>query len=40
MGYLRSQLAEPGTEIVVDVRGKRRAARVESKPLYERAKGA
>jgi aminomethyltransferase len=39
MGYLRSQLAEPGTEIVVDVRGKRRAARVESKPLYERAKG-
>lgn len=36
MGYLRSQLAEPGTEIVVDVRGKRRAARVQSKPLYER----
>ncbi len=34
MAYLRSELAEPGTEIEIDVRGKRRAARVASKPLY------
>ena len=36
MGYVRAELAEPGTEIEIDVRGKRRAARVASKPLYER----
>jgi aminomethyltransferase len=36
MGYVRTELAEPGTELVVDVRGKRRAARVESKPLYRK----
>ena len=36
MGYVRSDLAEPGTEIEIDVRGKRRAARVESKPLYRK----
>ena len=36
MGYVQAAVAEPGTEIVVDVRGKRRGARVESKPLYER----
>jgi aminomethyltransferase len=36
MAYLRSELAEPGTEIEVDVRGKLRNARVESKPLYEK----
>jgi aminomethyltransferase len=36
MGYLRSDLAEPGTEVSIDVRGKRRAARVESKPLYRK----
>jgi aminomethyltransferase len=35
MAYLRSDLAEPGTEIEIDVRGKHRAARVASKPLYE-----
>ena len=34
MAYLRSDLAEPGTEIEIDVRGKRRPARVASKPLY------
>ncbi len=34
MGYLRADLAEPGTEIEIDVRGKRRAARVEKAPLY------
>ena len=36
MGYVRSDLAEPGTEIEIDVRGRRRAARIESKPLYNR----
>jgi len=35
MAYLRSDLAELGTEIEIDVRGKHRAARVASKPLYE-----
>ncbi len=36
MAYLRSDLAEPGTEVEIDVRGKRRPARIASKPLYER----
>jgi aminomethyltransferase len=36
MGYVRTDLAEPGTELEIDVRGKRRAARVESKPLYRK----
>jgi aminomethyltransferase len=35
LAYLRSDLAESGTEVEIDVRGKRRAARVASKPLYE-----
>jgi aminomethyltransferase len=35
MGYIRSDLAEPGTELEVDVRGKRRASRVEKAPLYK-----
>jgi len=34
MAYVRADLAEPGTEIEIDVRGKRRAARIGSKPLY------
>ena len=34
MAYLRSDLAEPGTEVEIDVRGKLRAARVASRPLY------
>jgi aminomethyltransferase len=36
MAYVRSGLAEPGTEVEIDVRGKRRAARIESKPLYRK----
>jgi aminomethyltransferase len=36
MAYLGSELAGPGTEIEVDVRGKLRGARIESKPLYEK----
>jgi aminomethyltransferase len=35
MGYLPAALAEPGAEIVIDVRGKARSAEVASKPLYE-----
>jgi len=31
-----SELAAPGTELEVDVRAKRRAARVASKPLYKK----
>jgi aminomethyltransferase len=36
MAYLRRDLVEPGTELEIDVRGKRRAARVASKPLYSK----
>jgi aminomethyltransferase len=36
MAYVRAELAEPGTELSIDVRGKLRAARVESKPLYRK----
>jgi aminomethyltransferase len=36
MAYLRADLAEPGTEIEIDVRGKRRQARTAAKPLYKR----
>ncbi|HEX5375001.1 MAG TPA: glycine cleavage system aminomethyltransferase GcvT [Solirubrobacterales bacterium] len=35
MAYVRADLAEPGTEVEIDVRGKRRPARIASKPLYE-----
>ena len=35
MAYLRSDLAEPDTAVEIDVRGKHRAARIASKPLYE-----
>ena len=37
MAYVRSELAEPGTDVEIDVRGKRRAARIASKPLYKRS---
>jgi aminomethyltransferase len=36
MAYVRSELAEPGAQVEIDVRGRRRAARIESKPLYEK----
>jgi aminomethyltransferase len=36
MAYLRPETAEPGTEVQIDVRGKRRPARVGSKPLYRK----
>jgi aminomethyltransferase len=34
MAYMKAALAEVGTEIEIDVRGKRRPARIASKPLY------
>jgi aminomethyltransferase len=40
MAYVRSDLAQPGTEIEIDVRGKRRPARIGSKPLYDKEKQA
>jgi aminomethyltransferase len=36
MGYLRSDLAEPGTEVQIDVRGKRRPAEIRNAPLYSK----
>ncbi len=34
MAYVRADLAEAGTGVEIDVRGRRRAARIGSKPLY------
>jgi aminomethyltransferase len=34
MGYMRSEQAEPGTPLEIDVRGKRRPAEVRNGPLY------
>jgi aminomethyltransferase len=36
MGYVRKDLAEPGTEIEIDVRGKRRPAEIRERPLYSK----
>ena len=36
MAYVSTELAEPGTEVEIDVRGKLRPARIESKPLYRK----
>jgi aminomethyltransferase len=36
MAYVRAYLTEPGTEVEIDVRGKRRGARIASKPLYRK----
>jgi aminomethyltransferase len=38
MAYVSSHLAEPGAEVEIDVRGKRRPARIASKPLYRKAR--
>ena len=35
MAYVRAAVAEPGTEVEIDVRGKHRPARIASKPLYQ-----
>jgi len=36
MGYIRADLAEPGTAVEIDVRGKRRPAEVRKAPLYSK----
>jgi aminomethyltransferase len=36
MGYLRSDLAEPGSPVEIDVRGKRRPAEIRERPLYSK----
>jgi aminomethyltransferase len=36
MAYVPVGLAEPGAEVEIDVRGRLRAARIESKPLYRK----
>jgi aminomethyltransferase len=38
MGYVRSDLATPGTLLEVDVRGRLRAAEIRPMPLYEKSK--
>jgi aminomethyltransferase len=38
MAYVLAHLAEPGTELEIDIRGRRRPARVGSKPLYRKEK--
>ena len=37
MAYVPAALAEPGSAIEIDVRGKTRSAEVRSKPLYRKA---
>jgi aminomethyltransferase len=36
MGYVEAPLAEPGTELTIDLRGRERHARVVKKPIYKR----
>jgi aminomethyltransferase len=36
MAYVSADLAQPGTDLIVDVRGKERPARVSTKPLYRK----
>jgi len=38
MAYVRADSAAPGTEVEIDVRGKRRPARIAPKPLYSSPK--
>jgi aminomethyltransferase len=35
MAYVRADIAEPGAEVEIDVRGRHRAARIERKPLLD-----
>jgi aminomethyltransferase len=39
MGYVPTALAEPGTELGIDVRGRERRARVVTKPIYKPEEG-
>jgi len=36
MGYVPAAVAEPGTDLTIDVRGRPRSARVVKKPIYKR----
>jgi aminomethyltransferase len=36
MGYVPSTMTQPGTDLTIDVRGKPRAARIVTKPIYHR----
>jgi aminomethyltransferase len=36
MGYVPSTMTQPGTDLTIDVRGKPRAGRVVTKPIYHR----
>ena len=36
MAYVPARLAAPGTELVIDVRGRERRAEVQKKPLYRK----
>jgi aminomethyltransferase len=36
MGYVPSELAQPGSQLTIDVRGRSRRARVVKKPIYSR----
>jgi glycine cleavage system aminomethyltransferase T len=36
MAYVSAAVTEPGTDLIVDVRGKERPARVSTKPLYKK----
>jgi aminomethyltransferase len=36
MGYVEAALAEPGTQLTIDLRGRNRRARVVPKPIYKR----
>ena len=39
LAYVRTELAEAGTELTIDVRGRPRSARVVKKPIYKREEG-
>ena len=39
LGYVATELAEPGTRITIDLRGRPRGARVVKKPFYKRGDG-
>ncbi len=36
LGYVPTELSEPGTEITIDVRGRERKAKIVTKPIYRR----
>ena len=36
MGYVQAELAQPGTKLTIDIRGRTREARVVKKPIYSR----